>query len=201
MPTLVIKPTPTTGNDTYINSGFADTNYGTSDYLWIGEVSGEAWVTRTLIKFDLTLIPPRATISSVILSLYLLEDKSTNNHTYYVHRQKRAWVETQATWNIYSTGNNWQTAGGFDTDDCEWWTYIGKRDFTSSESNGWKHFPLTPTTIAGLDLGYGWMIKAGPLEANDAYKFVSSNYTAQSTWRPKLTIVYSLPYTYAAVTM
>jgi hypothetical protein len=111
-----------------------------------------------------------------------------------VFRQKRAWVETQATWNIYSTGNNWSTAGGFHVDDCEQ-TDIGNRAFTATETlNQFKDFTLTAASIAEMIAGggftnNGFLIKADT-ETNDQYLFAGSgDGTAEN--RPKLVIDYT----------
>ena len=189
-PTLTLQPDGTAGEDTRLLSDNADTNYGMDD-LRVGEENDEpARVQRTLIKFDLSDLPSNADISSATLSLYLYTDKCDNARTFRVYRQKRAWVESEATWNIYSTGNSWQTAGGFGADDCEQ-SDIGNRAMSDSEASEFKDWSLSPTTKAGLDLGNGWLIKADT-ESDDAYRFYSSDYGTAAN-RPKLVIVYTVP--------
>jgi len=189
--TLTLQPDATDGIDTFIDSGLPDTNYATGVTCQVGERSAAANIYRQLIKFDLSALPADAIISSAVLSLYATLDRSTNARTFRVYRLKRAWVEAEATWNIYSTGNNWSTAGGFHADDCEQ-VEIGSRAFTATETiNVFKDFPLTPTTKAGLDLGNGWLIKADT-EVDDNYSFASSD-NATASNRPKLVIEYTVP--------
>lgn len=191
MPTLTIQPDGAAGLDTFLESANPTVNKDGSGALWVGELNDRAYTERTLIKFDLSPLPDSAIISSAVLSLWAQYDKSSNARTFRVYRQKRAWVEDEATWNIYKTGSNWSTAGGFHADDCEQ-ADIGSRAFTATEGlEEWKHFSLTPTTKAGLDLGNGWMIKADT-ENNDAYAFYSSDYET-AAHRPKLVVDYTIP--------
>ncbi|MBK7366189.1 MAG: DNRLRE domain-containing protein [Nitrosomonas sp.] len=189
--TLTLQPNETTAMDTWIRSESPTQNNGTNVQLQVGEINGLVGARRSLIKFDLSSLPSNATITSAVLSLYVVTngDFSINARTFRVYRLKRAWVESQATWNIYSTGNNWAAAGGFHADDCEQ-TEIGGRAFTATETqNQFKDFILTPITKAALDLGNGWMIKADT-EDNDAYLFASSS-DATAANRPKLVITYT----------
>ena len=190
-PTITLQPDATAGVDTYLNARFPTLNSGTADILVVGDRVGVDEAIRTAIKFDLTSLPANAVISSATLSLYATTDESNNARTFRVFRLKRAWVEAQATWNIYSTGNNWSTAGAFHADDCEQ-TDIGTRAFTATETlNAFKDFALTPTRKTALDLGNGWLIKADA-ETDDAYHFSSSD-AATAANRPTLVIVYTLP--------
>lgn len=113
MPTVIIGNN--TGDD---YSGVEDgrliqatptTNYGTSDaFDMIKAVSGQ--YTHSLIRFSgLSNISESVTVSSAILSLYHFN--GTSVQTFSFRRLLRNWVESQATWNIYNTGNNWSTAG------------------------------------------------------------------------------------------
>lgn len=188
-PTLTLQPDATAGMDTFLENDVPTGNFGTSSALVIGEINNDSAVFRTLIKFDLSNIPANAVISSATLSLYCTAELSDNAGTFRVYRQKRAWVEAQATWNIYATGNNWATAGGFHANDCEQ-TDIGSRVLTATETlNEFKDFALTPTTKAALDLGNGWLIKPDS-ELNNTHFFSSSD-EATAANRPKLVVVYS----------
>jgi hypothetical protein len=200
-PTFTSQPDATAGVDAIIDSVHSTYNYGTSVGVWIGDDAGD--VSRQLIKFDLATLPSDAIISAATLSLWCNGDYASNAGTWKVYRQKRAWVEgtragaednpaTGATWARYDTTNNWQTAGGFGSDDCEQ-TEIGSRAFTATEVlSEFKAISLTPTTKANLDLGNGWLIKT-VLESSDCYTFRSSDYTTAGE-RPKLVIEYTLPY-------
>lgn len=186
-----VQPNAADGLDAIISESATTTNYGTLDNFGVGNATVGSGNRRTLIKFNLDALPAIATLKTVKLSLCVRTDDSANARTFRVYRTKRAWVEAQATWNIYSTGNNWSTAGGFHANDCEQ-TDIGSADFSASETPyAFKDFSLTPTTKTALDLGNGWLIKADT-EADDLYYFFSSDWSTDAE-RPKLTITYQLP--------
>lgn len=190
-PTLTLQPAAADGVDTMLKEADA-TNYGTYTELWVGERKSVTLIYRSLIKFDLSTLPDTATITSCTLSTWLTyigSQWADNNRTLRLYRQKRAWVENQANWNIWSTGNNWAAAGGFGADDCEQ-TEIGSCAFaTTDAANAQKDWVLTPTTKAGLDLGNGWMLKADT-EIDDCYVSASSDHATAAN-RPKLVVVYT----------
>jgi len=189
----------TTYIDTYIAVAYPTTNYGTDTYLWEGYYDSTEWSSRSLLKFDLSSIPSGATVTNATLSLYNPPntDYSSNISTYAVYRQKRAWVESEATWNIYSTGNNWSTAGGFHADDCEQ-DAIGTREMSASESSGYKSWDLTDSKvqewISGSFTNNGILIKATTEANENCYGFRSSDYDLTG-YRPKLVVEYSIPLT------
>jgi len=190
MAVLTLQPDNSTSADTYIGDTFPTTNSDGNGSLGVGERTGGAVVTRFVIKFDLSSLPDNILISSAVLSLKIQQDLSDNARSFKIYRLKKAFVASQATWNIYSTGNNWTTAGGFNAADCEQ-TAIGSADMTATETiDTVKDFALTPTTKSGLDLGNGWLIKADT-ESDDAWQFYSSD-NATASYRPKLVITYTL---------
>lgn len=163
----------------------------------IGESSLSATVTRALIKFDLSEIPSDATITSAVMSLKLYDDRSSNARTFRVYRVKRAWVEGQACWNTYSTGNNWGTAMCANTTSDRESADIGSADFTATETLGtWKDFALTASKIqemitGGVFTNNGFLIQADT-ENYDAYQFYSSDNGTEAD-NPKLVVTYTLP--------
>lgn len=192
--TLTLQPDGTAGKDCVINRDLP-TSPSDNIALNVGEHNAAVQLLRGLIQFDLSSIPAGSAIISATLSLWLNVENSSNSRTMRLFRSKRDWVESQATWNQYSTGNNWQTAGGFGANDAEQ-TDVGSRSFSASESNGEKQFTLTPGGIQGMITGggftnRGWLIKVDTENA-DQYRFRSSDYTTASE-RPKIVIVYSLP--------
>lgn len=186
------QPDGTAGIDTLLRSDTPTTNYGTLTQFNAGETNAGSWVGRTLIKFDLSSIPANATINSATLSLWQATDLSDNARDLIVFRSLRAWSETQATWNVYTTGNSWAGSGASDPTDTEPGG-IGTRAFSASEANGEKQWALSASAIqqmvAGSWANNGFLIAAS-VETNDMYLFRSSDY-ATAVERPKLVIDYS----------
>lgn len=200
MTTYTSQPDETSGIDTHISDAAPTTNYGTSDEIVVGELATVVQTNRSLIKFDLSSIPSGATISSAVLSLWTKTDYATDNSTFKVHRVKRNWVEAQATWNIYSTGNNWGTAGADHADDFDS-TEHASRAFSATETiDAETQFTFDATgltelkkMIDGTYTNYGWIVRGLiPETANAGYTFHSSSGTTAG-YRPKLVIEYTAP--------
>lgn len=191
MATAVINPT----YDTNIASDNPTKNYDTSTAAFSGEsnaVSGRIW--RWLAKFDFSSIPSVAIVTSATLELYQNGDFSSNARVKYVYRVKRDWINDKVTWNIYSTGNNWQTAGCSGSDDREL-TDIGSLSLGAGESdNAWYAWSLTPSAvqewISGSFANNG-LILITDTETNDLYSYQSLENAGGNY--PKLTIEYYIP--------
>ena len=189
------QPDGTDGIDTFIQQDAATTNNGTNAAITIGEPNSLSNAAqRTLIKFDFTSIPNSFPVSATF-SLWQFADHSSNARTFRGYRQKRDWVEAQATWNQYKTANNWQTAGGFGADDCEQ-TEITSLAMTATEANGEKQWTTWDVAMLSAMFGTsptwtnnGFLFKADT-ELDDRYTYRSSDYTTAGE-RPKMVIEYT----------
>ena len=188
------SPQDGTTADTRIAENAATTNYSTGTVIYVGESNAAAALSRSLLQFPgLTngTVPSDATITSVSLFLKISGENSSNARTFRVYRSKRDVNISQCTWNIWKTGSNWATAGGFNADDCEQ-TDIGTCEFGASDT-GWKEFPLTPSAIQAIVNG-SWstptlFIKCDT-ESSDQYIFVSSE-GETGTDRPYIVVNYT----------
>jgi hypothetical protein len=86
--------------DTYVWLAYPDTNFGADTTLVAGEcvpciVSGRK---RILLRFDLTGLPPHASISQATLRLYQ-ESEGVGSVDLSVRRVIHSWQELSATWN------------------------------------------------------------------------------------------------------
>ncbi|HEX3725836.1 MAG TPA: DNRLRE domain-containing protein [Pirellulales bacterium] len=117
MSVLVVQPNADSGYDTLLVDGSsADLNLGTSSPVAIGTrgISKSASThNRLLLRFDVSGIPAGATINSAQLLLRHNAGSFSGSATFLCSRVTQpAWIENQATWNSYSTGNAWITPGG-----------------------------------------------------------------------------------------
>lgn len=65
---------------------------------------------RALIRIDVSDLSEDITYQSATLNVYAAS--AYTNRNLFVHLFSRAFVTAEATWNSYSSGNNWGTAGG-----------------------------------------------------------------------------------------
>ena len=196
--------------DTFIYASSSTTNYGTDPSLFTGYRDGSHLAIRSLIKFDLNIgeagFPAAAdTINSATLSLWVEKQLGTSafyrasddlDGTVNAHRVLRDWLVGQATWNIYSTGNNWSTAGaagaGTDianaaTDTCTAFSY--------NDCDKWVTWDVKSDVaafVAGTTCNYGWRMCTDLDAVPTVWRppAASSDY-GTTNLRPKLTVDYT----------
>ncbi|MBS7622821.1 DNRLRE domain-containing protein [Candidatus Bathyarchaeota archaeon] len=149
----VIQPS---NADTHIYEGDPNNNFGASDGFVVGAVSGGRF--RGLVKFDLSSIPSGSTVNVAYLLLYYYYRGENNpaGRTYNAYRVTKDWVETQATWNVYSTGNSWTTPGGDYTTDG------GSSSTVPANTEQWMIWDVTSIVKAWIEGGqpnYGFIIR------------------------------------------
>ena len=173
--------------DTFINAFMPTTNEGGNTTLY----SSSYGSNKILVHFDISLIPFGATISSATLSLYISSNTGNGGrNTVNLYRLNRDWIETQATWNAYATGNSWTTAGiGSGTDMSTVVDSVSTVGY--SPANIWANFDvisLVQGWVNGTNQNYGVTVfpSGGP-----SVNVYSSEYGIDTMLRPKLTITYT----------
>ncbi|MDD2598968.1 MAG: hypothetical protein PHO37_07075 [Kiritimatiellae bacterium] len=106
--------------NSYIRNDKPDVVEDTSKQFILGRVSGDNWI-RSLLAFDLTVIPDHAVINSVALDLYI-DIKDVGTSTGWVGSQgvtlneiiQDASFPANHTWNEYNDSGNlaWSSPGG-----------------------------------------------------------------------------------------
>jgi hypothetical protein len=197
MTTYTTQPDATDGIDTRIDSANATTNYAT-DVLTVGEVPSVTQIFRTLLKFNLAVgtNPPPATalVSSATLYLTPTYDGSSNARTMSAYRVIRAWSESQATWNVYTAGNNWGTAGCANTTTDRESAALGTMAVSASPTGGvalTMSLDITKVQewISGAFANNGMLLQVDT-ETDDQIDYASSD-NATASYRPKLVIEYT----------
>ncbi len=172
--------------DAKIKAGRPTRNYGSVAEL---EVDGRP-DKATLLKWDLNDVPSGSFVQSVTLTLSVT---GKTQHTYEVYELKRDWVESEVTWNEFSTGNGWQIGGAGGSDDR------GSTVLASITAPlaGPRTFQLNGAGVAMVQswindpaANHGILIEnyAG---ASDGVDFESRE-AAVATNRPKLSVTYLL---------
>jgi RHS repeat-associated protein len=192
----ISQPGSTDGVDTYLLSTSPTTNSGNDLILGVGESNNATnRFTRSLIKFDLSSIPTNAVITSATLSLWTTADLSDNPRTIRVYRLKKAFNESEATWEKASMNVSWQGLGASGADDREG-VDIGSIPILANEPlNTEKQISLSPAQIqemtSGAFINNGFIIAADPAtELNDRFNYKSSD-ASNVSQRPKLVIHYT----------
>lgn len=187
------QPDDTTGIDCYLYANTPTTNNNTT-ILYMGEVnSAVGGFCTTLIKFDFSSIPSGANSSAASLQLTITTDFCTNAPTMVFKHSLRAWSETQATWNVYTTGNSWGTVGARNAS-TDYGAQLaslvlgtsdtGAKTWTFSTSEMDKYFNGTYTNNG--------FIGFSTVDNNDGYEFGASGHATPGT-RPKFDVTYGLP--------
>lgn len=203
MPTVTItdntsgSPTGTVGvSNTQIREGNATTNYGTNSNFEVTKY-GAGDHTHGLLKFDLSSVSGPVTVTSVTVGIYLNFGDAASQDVDF-RRLLRNWVEGQATWNVYSTGNSWTTAGGLSagndrvstvsgtitgvTGTSQYWTVVQTSGGLVDDVQGW---------INGTFPNYGWHLERSG-SGEDATSKTFKTDDSDNGNRPYLTVVYTV---------
>lgn len=188
--TLTLQPDPATGMDAEVFScvpcDYADKNFGNKkDFAAIAWTnSGNLSKVRSLIRFELSVIPANAIVSGAILSLYYNPSSSEGTHSgtnaSYMQRITAPWVESTVTWN-----NQPPT------------TTLNQASLSTSSSSTQNYLSINVTTmvqdmVANPSTNFGFMLR---LQNESVYKkliFASSD-NIVTTIRPMLVINYTAP--------
>lgn len=119
--------------DTKLDSAAPTTNYGTGTALDIGWLKLYTDVCRGLFTFTIPSDIPSAQVKTAKLTLQALIAPAVGAASHVCRLTRSDWAETQATWNIYKTSNNWTAAGG---------------DFTTTAQVAWN----MPTATGSFDI-------------------------------------------------
>lgn len=179
--------------DTEIYSETPGTNY-INDTTWETTNWSSTQVRRTLLKFSgLSNIPSGAAVNSATVSIYKNVDFGATFDVAW-NRVLRDWVESEATWNSYSSGNGWQTAGATGANDI---AGTASASLSVGTATG-QYFDFTGAQldqdvddfINGVSSNYGWLGQRSDGKFGQTAKiWVASKGTDGQ--RPKLTVDYT----------
>ncbi|MGI9232620.1 MAG: DNRLRE domain-containing protein, partial [Woeseiaceae bacterium] len=170
------------GKDTYIEGdpGHTGHNKGNDNELRTSSLTGKEY--RALLQFDLSGLPPTATIQSATLELYL--NSATSADVVEAHRLLRDWTESGVTWDTYDGANSWATPGG-DYDPGITASFL-------ADSIGPKSLDITETAKAWVEgslPNYGLILLSPPNSSGSTNKYHSTDKTDEP-W-PRLTLTYA----------
>ena len=107
MPTVTL----TADRDTWISASAPDTNYGTQTTMRCFDYTNP---NRCLVGFTLPELPEGAVVTSATLALTsaVFAYEIPWGKSLLIHRTTKPWLESQATWSSWATGQAWDSAGG-----------------------------------------------------------------------------------------
>lgn len=195
-PTLVLQPGADDGIDTYLRDGaYANINHGSDTNIVVKGVITPDFNRVGLLKFSLSGMPLTATITAV--TLYGHWDMTFSAAvTITMFKCLRNWVENEATWNVYSTGNSWGTAGAKNnvTDYAN--VVLSTNTVSSDPGMGAEiAFASSAAFIAAATAAIGGTLNLVLHDlsgANANWAICSSDHATES-YRPKLVIDYTAP--------
>lgn len=146
--------------------------------------------SHTILSFSgLSNITGPVIVNSATISIYQAANGG-GTHTLSAYRQLRNFVENQATWNIFATGNNWQTAGGLGADDRSGTLSAAA---TANNVNGYKTWSAAQLAtdhqniINVVNPNYGWHFERTDGLNDSNYRVVSTSDTTDG-FRPYTTV-------------
>jgi hypothetical protein len=142
-----------------------------------------------LLYWDLTSIPSGSVVQSVDVTVNVT---NTTTQSYECYRLLRSWVESEANWNQYASGQSWQ-AGGADGAEDRDSIVLG---FITAPNKGLITISLNSAGVAAVQSwvdnpssNHGFIIQ-DYINASNGMDF-SSRETGTVANRPKLTVTYS----------
>jgi hypothetical protein len=175
--------------DTEMRSADRMVNLGSATTITVDgdEPAGTGKSTAALIRFGLPTVPAGAAITDAKLRLNII---NSSTDTYRVFVMTEAWVEDEATWNMYSRASHWDRAGGLGANDREPAAVAS----ISPSATGVRDFDLGAAFDQQVD---DWM---SGKEANEGIQIINANGTdgfdfstreaATNPQRPQLIVTY-----------
>jgi len=183
---------PGTVDDTWTNTGDANTNYSTATRLNTYTWPADAVANTIIIKWDLSAIPTSATVTEATLYLYQTDSGGDSSYDVPVHKIVNVNpVITACTWNTYDGTNSW--TGGADG---------GQGDTAAAEdtpslnsaNNEYKTWSVTNMVQAWVSTpanNYGMLVNSDDVASVDSFRYFASTEDSNTPYRPKLIVSYT----------
>src|SRR5581483_870274 len=162
------SPTNSANIDTHLLRTSANSNYGTTTNLFVGNAGSSTTTYRSVLDFNLGSIPPGATVTGCTLTLNV--NQRTSPTAGHIRRlcgehwiDGNAQSETQATWNRWRSASPtaWGTAGAGSTAACSAggdYTLADEVAYTAPAANGFFTFPsMTALCQDAITNRSGWL--------------------------------------------
>ena len=192
--TIVLSPT----GDTYLDLNAV--NFSTDPRVLLYTWPDHKIANAIVMKFDLTSVPPEATISSATLNLYLTDTDATADPTYTVTAHKivnRNPVVASATGETYDGSNGWEPntccSGNIPMAQADIGPAVDTRAI--NKSPGFKQWDVTALVQgwhSNPSTNFGLLLNSDPSKLADRWRYFSSKDHGTAGQRPHLEIVYTV---------
>lgn len=167
------------GKDAAISSSIPTNNFGNETYSWVGDFSGT--ITRLYIQFNLSSVPVNARIVDADLLLYQYFTFGGSDFTIELLKINNSWDESTISWDLQPTRSSDPIITSSITAGVTTW-------------NSWDIDDLVQGWLDGGIANYGANLKdTHETSGNTMAYFYTSDYTIDTTKRPKLVISYYIP--------
>ena len=167
------------GKDAAISSSIPTNNFGNETYSWVGDFSGT--ITRLYIQFNLSSVPVNARIVDADLLLYQYFTFGGSDFTIELLKINNSWDESTISWDLQPTRSSDPIITSSITAGATTW-------------NSWDIDDLVQSWLDGGIANYGANLKdTHETSGNTMAYFYTSDYTIDTTKRPKLVISYYIP--------
>lgn len=174
--------------DTQIRQGAPTTNSGSGTQLEVTKYAvGDH--NHTLIKFSGLSNLAGVTVSAATL-YFRVESGGGLPNTASARALLRAWVESEATWNNYSTGNAWTTGGGLSDGNDRSSSVSGSVSVTGASAYFGIDVTADVQAIVAGGNNYGWHLERTDGQDDTDYIVVNSSEDSDGR-RPYLEVTYT----------
>ncbi|MGC8831261.1 MAG: DNRLRE domain-containing protein [Thermoproteota archaeon] len=168
-------------DDTYIDQENPDASYGSSEYLKVRSLASKN--ARTCVFFNLSTVPPGASVLSAKLFLYLSKPPASER-TYLCYRLNSAWDENSLTWNR-KPGSSSTFAASSTVSTQPGWVVWDVREQVQKFLNGIGEHAW---------INFGWEIFDGSEDSQEVQEaFFASSESGEQDKRPYLVIQFTPP--------
>jgi len=167
------------GKDSGVSSLFPSTNYGNNSTFF--NAGHQIAIVRAYIEFDLSSVPENARITDTDLMLYHSSSSNTTDFSVGAYKVTESWEEDTIT---YSSQPNFSSEVEFSCNITA----------ANTEWENWDVDALVQSWLDGSFANNGVVLKAIDESSLDTIAvFRPSDYTTDTTKRPKLVISYYIP--------
>ena len=167
------------GKDTAVQNTTPDVNYGDFDFVCVGNSSSA--IVRIFIQFALGAVPANARITDADLLLYQYNTAGSTDFAVGLYNVTSDWDEGTLDWDPQPTSSTDVVVANNVTAGATTW-------------ESWDIDNLVQSWLDGTITNYGMLLKDTDESSVDTFVyFRTSDYTTDTTKRPKLEIDYYIP--------